>query len=320
MIDKLKTLISTHNNVHRPNGRPNVLLFSTPRSGSTWLMELILTQPGFKPCDEPFDLRQSHVARYLNGRGVKTWSDLYDETHAPALESYLMGVVDGRLHLTDRLVHRNRFRLLTHRVVFKLLHAGEDRIARWRDVCRGRVVFLVRHPLPVSLSRKHLPRLSTFLLEDGYGQHLEPAQLRAARRHADSTNPLERGVLDWCLQNAVPLAQRKDDWLVVTYEQLVLDPEPVIRRLCERLDLDQSARMQRRLRVASASTRQSDPSVKGRLADRRGGGPDNRWLLEKWRSRIDAEQERRLMAILADFDIDLYQSGDALPNPRVWLS
>ena len=61
MLEYVKRIIENNNNIHKPDGRPNVLLFSTPRSGSTWLMELILTQSGFKPCDEPFDLRQRHV-------------------------------------------------------------------------------------------------------------------------------------------------------------------------------------------------------------------------------------------------------------------
>jgi hypothetical protein len=302
-----------------PDGRPNVLLFSTPRSGSTWLMEIILTQTGFKPCDEPFDLRQDFVKQYLGPRGIHDWPDLYDEEHARTLEAYLKGIADGRLHLTDRFIHRNRFRLLTRRVVFKLLHAGEDRIARWRDLCRGRVLYLIRHPLPVSLSRRHLPRLTTFLNEGQYGRHFDAAQLREARRIAAAGDGLDKSVLDWCLQNALPLREREPDWILVTYEQLVLDPMPIIGRLCAELDLDQPARMKKQLRVASASTQQSDARTRDRLADGRRDGSENSWYLEKWRAKIDARQEQRLMQILSIFDIDIYRAGDVLPDRRFWM-
>lgn len=318
-MEKFKQFISEHNNIHRPDGRPNVLLFSTPRSGSTWLMEMILTQPGFKPCDEPFDLRQDYVKQYLGRQGVHDWPDLYDDAHAATLDAYLEGVADGQLHLTDRFIHRNRFRVLTSRVVFKLLHAGEDRIARWRDRCRGRVVYLLRHPLPVSLSRRYLPRLPTFVGEGQYAEHFDAAQRREARRIASDGDDLERSVLDWCLQNAVPLRQSTPDWLFVTYEQLVLDPSPIIDRLCATLDLDHPERMRKRLGVASASTRQSDERTRNRLAEGRRDGAENTWYLEKWRAKIDTQHERRLMEILSVFDIDSYRAGDVLPDQRFWV-
>jgi hypothetical protein len=46
MIKAVKRIVKSASNVHRPDGRPNVFLYSTTRSGSTWLMELIWSQPG----------------------------------------------------------------------------------------------------------------------------------------------------------------------------------------------------------------------------------------------------------------------------------
>jgi len=318
MMESLRRLIEQHNSVHVPDPRPNVLLFSTPRSGSTWLMELILTQSGFKPCDEPFDLRQEHVNRYLSQVGVSEWEHLYDRAHAEILADYLRGVADGRIHVTDRFFFRNRFRILTRRVVFKILHAGEDRINRWRDTCNARVLYLIRHPLPVSLSRKSLPRLATFLGGD-YGAHFDREQVRLGREIAESGTHLERSVLDWCFQNALPLRQRTSDWTVVSYEQLVLDPLPLIDRLCDALHLGQPARMQRRLGVASASSRQSDARTRDMLRDGRLGADNRTRLLEKWRAQIDEDQEGRLMEILSHFGLDAYRAGSALPHPSLWI-
>ncbi|MBP6733332.1 MAG: hypothetical protein KA142_01325 [Chromatiaceae bacterium] len=320
VLEYVKRIIENNNNIHKPDGRPNVLLFSTPRSGSTWLMELILTQSGFKPCDEPFDLRQRHVHLPLAKAGVTDWPHLYDTEHAGALEDYLKGTCDGRLHLTDRFFYRNHFRIITRRVVFKILHAGEDRINRWRDVCNGRVAYLVRHPLPVSLSRKSLPRLETFLNSE-YRSHFDASQLRLARRIADTGNDLERGVLDWCLQNAVPFKQRTPDWTVVTYEQLVIDPLPLIDHLAESLGLEKSVRMRRRLAIASASTRQSDTLTRNTLTHRNEGQPSqgNAWLVEKWRARISEDEERRAMDILPAFGLEIYRAGSALPHHNAWI-
>src|SRR5690606_24342168 len=56
--EELAAALRWISNVHRPNGLPNVCIVSAPRSGSTWLLELVLSQPGFKPCNEPFNLRK----------------------------------------------------------------------------------------------------------------------------------------------------------------------------------------------------------------------------------------------------------------------
>ena len=67
---KIKDIVKPMSNVHRPDGRPNVFLFSTPRSGSTWLMELIWTQPGFKYVNQPLSLLNPRVRRHL---GISDW-------------------------------------------------------------------------------------------------------------------------------------------------------------------------------------------------------------------------------------------------------
>ncbi len=68
---RIKSFLS----LHKPDGSPNTFLFSLPRSGSTWLMELIQTQPGFKTCDEPLDLRNPFVRGHSH---LSAWEQLYD--------------------------------------------------------------------------------------------------------------------------------------------------------------------------------------------------------------------------------------------------
>jgi hypothetical protein len=55
---RLQLLVKALTNVHRQGPLPNVFLFATPRSGSTWLMEIIASQPGFKYYDEPLNPRR----------------------------------------------------------------------------------------------------------------------------------------------------------------------------------------------------------------------------------------------------------------------
>lgn len=100
MSFRLKQLLKSLVNIHMPGGH-NVFIFTSPRSGSTWLMELILTQPGFKPCADPFDLRDPTVKMKLNSWGVTEWSDFYDKNIEKALREYISGYCDGRYHFKD---------------------------------------------------------------------------------------------------------------------------------------------------------------------------------------------------------------------------
>jgi hypothetical protein len=304
-------------NIHRPDGRPNVFIFSTPRSGSTWLMELILTQPGFKPCSEPFNLAVPAVRENLARFGIVDWADFHGPRASVALKAYMGGFFNGRLTFKNPFPHRNYFRFVTRRIIFKILHAGEDRISWFRDTFNGRIVLLLRHPIAVSLSREVCPRLEARLNSD-YSRHFTAAQLKAAKTILASGTKLERGVLDWSLQNAVALRSATADWTVISYEQLVLEPEPVIQLLARRLDLPNPERFLRRLGVPSASTYKSDERTRTVLAHS-ATERANQWLVNKWREKVGEDEERRAMNIVEQFDISVYKFGSGLPAEPLWV-
>lgn len=306
--------IKAYANRHRPGRLPNVFISAVPRSGSTWLMELILTQPGFKPCSEPLDVRNADVRAHS---GFPTWVTLYNASAEPALERYLAGFIDGRLRFKNHSPRLPGYRPLTHRIVFKLLHGGEDRLPWLAQRFNGRIVLLLRHPLPVSLSRRQLPRLHAYLKSD-YQDRFSAEQLAHARAVVADGDPLACGVLSWCLQTAVPLRDRQPDWTVITYEQLVLDPRPVVETLARNADLPAPQRMLRRIDRASTSTDQSDRLTRRRLQQPRSAAV-RRWLVDKWRARVDADAARRAMAQLPLFGLDVYSAESTLPAPAYWL-
>ena len=285
-----------------------------PRGGSTWLMELILSQPTFKAIDEPLNLEYAHIRDYS---GIRSWDALYTQQPSSELQTYFERMCSGASHFKDTNFRRNKHpRYLTRRIVFKIIHGGEDKINWFRDTFNGRIVFLIRHPIAVSLSREHYPRLEAFLSSD-YQRHFTQSQLQFARKIIGSGSKLERGVVSWCFQNAVPLRQRTDDWALISYEQLVLEPVPVLEEMARKLELPELQRMQAQLADASGSNYKSDRETQQLLGK---GKPANRSrLVEKWRDKVSEEEERRAMDILGVFELDTYSFGDALPNRQLWL-
>jgi hypothetical protein len=314
MSRSLKRAVKSMSNIHRADGRPNVLLFSTPRSGSTWLMELIWTQPGFKYCNQPLSLFNPVVRKHL---GTDRWEALYESDSTPMLERYFRDICDGRLRFSNPNPLRGHYRLVTHRIVFKEIHGFADRINWFRDTFNARIAYLIRHPIAVAISSEQFPMLDAFL-ETAYRDHFSHEQLAFADRIATSGTPLERGVLSWCLQNAVPLRDASDDWAVVTYEQLVVDPAPVIDELAVKLELPAPDRIRDALTVPSVNVKIKSSEETRRLlyeatADRR---PD---LVDKWRRKVDANEEARAMEIVGMFELDVYPGG-VFPADWAWIT
>jgi hypothetical protein len=311
---RVKDLVKPISNIHRPDGRPNVFLFSTPRSGSTWLMELISTQPGFKYINQPLSLINPRVRRHL---GISDWLELYSVDATPKIERYFQALCDGRMGFANPNPLRKQYRPVTHRIVFKELHGCADRINWVRDTFNARIVYLIRHPIAVSISRGRFHTLRAFL-EGDYRRHLTREQLTFSERVLQTGTELEAGVLSWCLQNLVPLRDATDDWAIITYEQLVLEPDPVIQLLCRKLELPNPERMSDRLIVPSVSKVKSSSDTRQLLA---AGDSDQRArLIDKWRKRVNEPEERRALEILEVFHLDTYRAGDLLPAKWAWIA
>jgi hypothetical protein len=201
-------------------------------------------------------------------------------------------------------------------MVFKVIHGYEDRIAWFQECFNARVVLLLRHPIAVSLSREGYPSLRALIYSD-YRRHFSSRQISYAEEIYQRGTKLQQGVTSWCLQNAVPLREATDDWAIVTYEQLSIDPLPVVQELCGKLLLPEPERIRSQLHVPSNSTRKSDAVTRSRLtADTQ---LDRHWFVDKWREKVTPAEERDAMEILERFDLDAYTVGTSLPARRLWL-
>ena len=113
----------------------------------------------------------------------------------------------------------------------------------------------------------------------------------------------------------MPLRQATDDWVITSYEQLVLEPAPVLKELARKLELPDTDLMNKQLHVASNSTYKSDEKTRQML----GNTQEREHLVKKWRNKTTPEETRRAMAILEAFELDTYTADDELPHKRYWI-
>jgi hypothetical protein len=312
-MDKREILqaLRPYTNCHRPTEKPNAFIFSMPRSGSTWLQELIWTQPGFKYCNEPLNLK----GNFLQKRSaISGFEELYRPSSRDKVVDYLRLFCIGKHHFLDPSPLKKYYRPITNRIVFKIIHGGEIFINDIAEKCNGKVIFLIRHPIAVSLSRKVLPRLNV-LCSAQILQQFSPSQQQLARKIQAEGTFLEKGVLSWCIQNQLALWQRNPDWLVITYEQLTVEPKPIIDALVEQLGLSHPERIWQQLNIPSAVTVQSEQKAVEMMA---GEQQQRRLLIERWREKVLPEEASHLMQIVADFELDVYTDNNSYPEPS-WL-
>lgn len=309
----------TSASIHRPDGQPDIVIFSARRSGSTWLMEMLGAAPGIRVVNEPF------IPEMVKRAGLPTGLE-------EALPERLWKVVAiaadyeqaYRRYLLDERATRLRsaynpfsptFHLITHRRVLKIVYATA--VADWitKHVPHIRPLYLFRHPIATALSMvrsANILRAEANLRHQAFREKYLTEDLeRLSRQILREGTPLEKFVLEWCLDNLGPLhavAEDPDRWLMVSYEELASKPEGTLEFLAERLEIAGISRSFSRTRVPSASTR---PSRRRGLQE-----PASRSLIARWQGELEQARHDEAFDIVERFGIDLYATGKAFPRSR----
>jgi hypothetical protein len=311
---RLRWQAKRFSNLHIQGPQPNIFVFATARSGSTWLMELLATQPAIKFIDEPLNIKHFQAG---GGPLPASWEFLLPHPgREPAIERYFDDLIHNRIGVGAPPPLSPFHRTLSRRLVFKILRCTD--LMNWFEERFGaKIVYLVRHPLATAVSRERFGRGPLFVANDAYCERfLTPAQRQLARDvFADGTE-LEQKIADWALQNLPPLRfLDRSRWLCLHYEDIVMRPEDVVRRIAAELVLPQPERMLRQVGQASKTAAKSD-AVTQQYLQQAAEAEDRSFLLHKWRNKITPDEESRAFALLDAFGIDTYAAGEDMPVNR----
>jgi hypothetical protein len=303
----MKTFLKSISNIHYDKG-DNVMIFSTPRSGSTWLMELIKTQPGFKVCNEPLNIRNANIARAL---GTRKWTNLYSENFTETQKNYFQEILSNRHLFLNGSPIRKYYRPISSRIVFKVINAGELIVNDIAEASKSKLVYLIRHPITVSLSRKQLPRLDA-LTDVSILKEFNSDEINTIEKYKYDDNHVIKAVLSWCIQNKLALNRANKNWIIFTYEQLVVNPDPIIKLISEKLDFKKSERIYSNLKTPSAVTVQSNPGTMDLIKQ-----ANEYDIINKWRKHVDGKTVDTIQRILKTFDLDIYDAETSMPKKYV---
>jgi hypothetical protein len=281
-----------------------VMVAGTPRSGTTWLAELLATLPDYKHLDEPLHLKNPALLD-LDWRTY-----VAPDARRPRLRAYLERVFRGQTrghYKTEADSRLGRLVELYRRpsVVAKFVRA--HRMLHWIDETfdlRG-IVILVRHPCAVVASQLDYEHSETNDWAQASPDEKVETVLAGALpeslvdRFAPLVRDLDTGeeVLAalWAVDTYCALRLRGDPpGHVVAYEDLVASPRESLDSVFASLGTTLPKRALEHVDVPSDSAA-SDLHRKN----------DHRQL-SKWKRKLTDGQVDRIISVVRAFDLDLY--------------
>ncbi len=280
-----------------------ILLFASPRGGSTWLEEILGTIPRTATIWEPLDLENVPQFRQL---GFAWRQHIPTGESWPEAEELFIRLFSGGLlspylaQATTPMALRRADRLI---VKFVRGHLLLPWITERFQVPRP--VLLVRHPCAVVASmRKHGAWKGHAIPPPPPPPHRYDALVRELHGLAKGiTTEEEYLAYIWCLTHAHLLHHPLNDaaWTTITYEELLLNTEATLRKVFTAWGMELPAAA---LEVATRPSRTTKP-----------GSPtqDPQQQLAHWQKQLSQDQQQRIFAVLDRFGIGLY-GADPMPN------
>lgn len=296
--------------VYKLTNKP-IFIFANRRGGSTLMMEMIYSQPRVDYVAQPLDLWQLHPHFDQLPHPLRSKFITLKGEEEERLAKYFTDLLAGRIRLRNqwRIFDRN-FSFLVNRLVIKICnaHALIDWFNEHFDI---HCLYLVRHPIATALS----------IINRGWGNDAG-AYLRNEEFCREQLNPdqvvfgwyifkhgtqLQRYVLEWCLENFVPLQLfQQRPWLTVTYEELVIRPKEISELICRRFDLPNSEQMWKVVLKPSRTTTQDSK----RVIQRRGP----RALVDRWMQKVSDKEIAEVQEVLNTFGIRVYKADSPFPH------
>ena len=265
--------------------RDGLAVAGTPRSGTTWLAQILSEIPGSAVLFEP--IQPTHVPG--SSRAGFSWrTHVPPDAAWPEGEQYLRRVFRGKVlnKWTTREISVRRA-LSTSFLIVKFVRA--NRFLSWlclRLPIRS-AALIIRHPCAVVASQL---RGSWADAPACHGPEclVDYPALRALLSRLDT--PEERLAATWAMDYFIPFAEAVPRrWQLVTYERLVLDYDGELQRLFGSWNMEIPKGVARQFSKPSIATQRS--GISG---------------LAGWKRQLDKEQIRRILAVTAEFGLDFY--------------
>jgi hypothetical protein len=303
---------------HIPNRENTIAIFSQPRSGSTWLSQLLAEIPKTIKVDEPLFRGKFSLDGKMPPRG-RGKLDVLDDLNFfyyqpiplgaefPEAEEFFKRLFE--LDFTNPYLFEETNLLKipgSENVLFKFCY-GSLLLPWLSNKIKFSPIVLVRNPFAVVSSQlshysfqeilnQHSYQLPTFRFDETFTRH---EAILATIKY-----PEEILAATWCI-NYLKVVEKEcvsKDWLIVSYENIVSNPDSEIQRIFEYLNKPIPNSIWNHFYKPTISTSKTDFESKHQLSS--------------WKEKLNKDQIQRITQILLKFKIEGY-SDEIYPNNSV---
>lgn len=286
-----------------PSDRKDILVFSSRRSGSTWLMELLSYDKRTKRILEPFDVifNDNPYERSLPSHKAGYFFDLSEEERDQLFRFYGDLVSGRKVIRTQWKLWHDDYHFRYDRTVFKIFYIKEYMEAMGKCFpCH--IIYLLRHPIGSAMSNIRLGWETAF---DAYRgsevfrrEKLTGAQREMIDRVHEQGTELERYTAGWFVENITALrAAPTSDWLVLRYEDMVMRPEQTVVDLRDRFQVDGCDEMIEQYRNPSFNAFDSETKL-------RTAAPEE--IAYSWKKHFNVEEHVLMTGLFEVFENGYY--------------
>jgi len=277
-----------------------VLVAGSGRSGTTWLAQILNFRKEFRMIFEPFHNQKVEQWRSFPRRLYLSGREESEEVHR-LVEAVLRGDIRNRWadsYNTKFFCRKRIVKDIRINLMLDYIHTNFPRLP---------IIFLMRHPCAVALSRMRLgwDRWDTDLGDFLGQENLMEDHLAGFREIlAGCEDGFEREICFWAVENFLPVKQlSREKILFLSYEQLATEPKRELERVFCYLNRDYDER------VWNAVDRNS------RTTWRKGPVPSGAERVAAWEGLLEDGQKRRAVEILEAFGLSRIYAEDPMPKP-----
>jgi len=316
-----KQLVWNTTRINNNRSEKDIFILTSRRSGSTWFAEVLSTNKGNKLVDQPLSVYRLGLGDYASIPIMESGQFIslsHDEQLM--LKKYVQEILTGERHVNEPWKFwEPTFSFNINRHVLKITDASSliDWFSREFD---AHMIYLLRHPIPQAIScidRKWSLTSKAYLMNKYFIEnHLKNGLEDYSWDIWNKGTKLQNFVLNWVFENLIPLKKIESlkNCHMFNYEENVLFPLKTIDILISKLHLSDAELLQNRFYKPSKNM-DSGTKAFNRL-ENINNADEFKFMIERWRKRVDNKEEKKVMKILERFELDVYEAGKLIANKK----
>jgi len=276
-----------------PNkNRKDLIIAGSGRSGTTWLLNIVSSLPGYRVVFEPF--HEKRCKEFFNFLPPRPYLRVNENNEK--LKNYITNLLSKRIK--NEFINSRNKRFITYQTIIKFIRA--NLVLDWiYHNFHIPIIFIIRHPCAVVHSFMKLKwddHLDDFLRQEKLMQdHLAPYEnliwdiKKQNKRH-------KKYATMWAIENSIVLKSLYfKNWFFITYEELFLNRKIILNKLFQNLGYKYTKKFEKVSYQKSSTAEEAEVIYESRKN-----------ALTGWTYELSNEMVKDILDIISKFGIELY--------------